>query len=119
MQLLMGKFIIIMLIINHTYPLFSYSRRIMWAQTAYSNNNPNIIAKYYLETVETIDGKYGLEVTSELNYILSGCPSIMRTDRGTENSIIAFLQPTLRHTHSDAFAREKSFQYGRSTANQV
>ena len=43
----------------------------------------------------------------------------MRTDRGTENSIIAFLQPTLRHTHSDTFAREKSFQYGRSTANQV
>lgn len=49
----------------------------------------------------------------------AGCPSILRTDRGTENSVVAFLQPTLRHEHHDAFAGDQSFQYGRSTANQV
>ena len=48
--------------------------------------------------------------------IIIGCPSILRTDRGTEN---AFLQPTLRHEHSDPFSGEKSFQHGRSTVNQV
>jgi hypothetical protein len=31
-----------------------YSRRIMWAKVAYSNNNPNIIAQYYLHTVQTV-----------------------------------------------------------------
>lgn len=76
-----------------------YSRRIMWVRTAYSNNNPRIIAQYYLETIETV----------------GGCPTILRTDRGTENS---FLQPTLRHENVDDFAGEKSFQYGRSSANQ-
>jgi hypothetical protein len=30
--------------------------------------------------------------------------------------VVAFLRPALRH---DAFAGGKSFQYGRSTANQV
>ena len=50
---------------------------------------------------------------------LTGCPGIIRADRGTENSIVAFLQPALRHHHLDNLAREKSFQYGRSSANQV
>ena len=48
-----------------------------------------------------------------------GCPTILRADRGTENSIVAFLQPTFRHAGSDIFTGEKSFQYGRSSANQV
>ena len=50
---------------------------------------------------------------------LTGCPAIIRADRGTENSIVAFFQPALRHHHLDNLAREKSFQYGRSSANQV
>ena len=41
-----------------------------------------------------------------------GCPRIIRTDRGTENARVAYLQPFLRrHGHS--------FQYGRSASNQV
>ena len=43
----------------------------------------------------------------------------MRTDLGTENSIIAFVQPTLRGFHQDELAGEKSFHYGKSTSNQV
>ena len=43
----------------------------------------------------------------------------MRTDRGTENSVIAFVQPTLRSFHQDDLAGEKSFRYGKSTSNQV
>ena len=38
---------------------------------------------------------------------------------GTENFVVAFLQTTLRHVHHDAFAGDQSFQYGKSTANQV
>ncbi len=48
-----------------------------------------------------------------------GCPSIVRADRGTENTTVAFIQPALRHYHMDSLAKEKSFLYGRSTANQV
>ena len=57
---------------------------------------------------------------STLNYrYYGGCPTILRADRGTENSIIAFIQPFFRHGGDDAFAGQKSFMYGRSTANQV
>ena len=33
-----------------------YSRRIMWARVAHSNNNPDIIAHYYLECIEVVEG---------------------------------------------------------------
>lgn len=48
-----------------------------------------------------------------------GCPRIVRSDRGTENSKIAFLQPFLRRNGQDTLAGEGSFQYGRSASNQV
>ena len=48
-----------------------------------------------------------------------GAPTILRADRGTENTNIAFLQPFLRDGGNDDFAKEKSFMYGRSTSNQV
>ena len=47
----------------------------------------------------------------------AGAPSIVRADRVTENTIVAFLQPTLRHEGTDTGA--KSFQYGQSSANQA
>ena len=47
-----------------------------------------------------------------------GCPRILRTDRGTENTNLAFLQPFLRDG-DDEFAKEKSFMYGRSTSNRI
>ena len=47
---------------------------------------------------------------------LTGCPRIVRGDRGTENSRIAYLQPFLRRNGSGA---DNSFQYGRSASNQV
>jgi len=48
-----------------------------------------------------------------------GCPMILRADRGTENTNIAFLQPFFRDKHDDSFAKERSFMYSRSTSNQV
>ncbi|CAG9823930.1 unnamed protein product [Phaedon cochleariae] len=46
-----------------------FSRRIMWLRAAKSNNNPRIIAGYYIESVET----------------LGGSPQTLRRDMGTEN----------------------------------
>lgn len=79
-----------------------YSRRIMWMKCGYTNNNPRVIAQHYIDTVRYVQG----------------VPSLMRVDRGTENSIIAFVQPTLRSQHSDDLSGENSFRYGRSSSNQ-
>ena len=49
----------------------------------------------------------------------SGCPLILRTDLGTENSQISVFQPVLRHYHTDSLHGSRSFRYGRSVSNQV
>ena len=54
-----------------------------------------------------------------MHYVLLGCPTIVRADRGTENCNVAFLQPFLRTNSHDSFRDEKSFMYGKSTSNQV
>lgn len=56
-----------------------FSRKIMWLNVASSNNNPKISAHYYLQTVE------------ELGFV----PRVIRSNRGTENSIIENLQQAL------------------------
>ena len=50
---------------------------------------------------------------------VKGCPRLLRTDLGSENSKIAFLQPMLRHYHSDSLSGCNSHCYGKSTSNQV
>lgn len=79
-----------------------YSRRIIWLEVAKSNNNPKIPARFYLDALQ------------ELN----GCPSILQTDCGTENVIIAAMQSYLRANGDDEFAGEKAHRYGSSPANQ-
>ena len=45
---------------------------------------------------------------------------MVRYDRGTENSKLAFLQPFLRRNNcSDGLAGVASFQYGKSASNQT
>ena len=44
---------------------------------------------------------------------------MLRADNGTENSLVAIIQPILRHYHHDTLAGKKSFMYGRSINNQV
>ena len=51
----------------------------------------------------------------QLLYLI-GCPRIVRSDRGTENSRIAYLQPFL---HRNGSGVDSSFQYGKSSSNQV
>lgn len=48
-----------------------------------------------------------------------GCPTVVRSDRGTENCNVGFLQPFLRRDGEDCFSGENSFMYGKSTSNQV
>lgn len=69
---------------------------------ANTNKNPKVIAYYYLTAIE------------ELGFL----PAVMRTDNGTENTIIELLQIGLRLRHNDNFAGTKSFFTGRSVRNQ-
>lgn len=79
-----------------------WSRKLMWLTAATSNNNPEIIGYYYLQAIK----KYKC------------LPSILRSDFGTENTLIKDLQQALRSGHDDANSGEKSFLLGKSTHNQ-
>ena len=43
---------------------------------------------------------------------------IVRSDRGSENVVLAGIQQYFRHNDADQFAGRNSFRYGTSTANQ-
>ena len=51
--------------------------------------------------------------------IWTGCPTILRCDLGTENSLLATAQTSFRMSHDDTLAAEKSIIYGASTHNTV
>lgn len=72
-----------------------YSRRIMWLEVGPSNNDPAVIARYYVDCVQQ----------------MGGTARIIRADCGTENVHVAGLQ---RFFHND----ENSFLYGKSCSNQ-
>ncbi|XP_053699784.1 uncharacterized protein LOC128757644 [Synchiropus splendidus] len=79
-----------------------FSRYVLWAEAYTTNNDPKVVASYFIKTVSRI----------------GGCPERIRADRGTENGHVEQMQMFLRRNHSDSFAGDKSFLYGRSTANQ-
>ena len=79
-----------------------FSRYVVWLRAWNTNNNPKVVARYYLDAVKNE----------------SGCPMKMRADRGTENQYVAQLQIFLRRNHADNFAEENSFLYGSSVNNQ-
>ena len=72
-----------------------YSRRIMWLEVGPTNNDPFVIAQYYLDCVRQT----------------GGIPKIIRAAYGTENVNVALLQ---RFFHNE----EQSFLYGKSSSNQ-
>ena len=77
----------------------------MWLKVDRTNNNPEVTAGFFLNCVDE----------------LGGCPTLLRTDCGTENVIIAATQCFLRDDDdddNDEFAGEKSHRYGASTMNQ-
>lgn len=52
-------------------------------------------------------------------YLLQGCPSVVRSDYGTENCNLASVQIAMRYNHDDGLAKEKSFIYAPSKHNVV
>ena len=79
-----------------------YSRRILWLKLSSSNNNPKVIANYYLCCIK------------ELNLI----PRVVRGDRGTENVTVCKIQRFFGRNHTESKSKDRSFINGHSTANQ-
>ncbi|XP_056106311.1 uncharacterized protein LOC130084836 [Rhinichthys klamathensis goyatoka] len=78
-----------------------FSRKVMWLSSGSSNNDPGIIASYYMQCVSDF-----------------GLPARLRTDCGTENGTMVAIHCALRAQHTDDFAGALSHMYGTSTANQ-
>jgi len=74
----------------------------LWLKIGTTNNDPRVTARYFLQTVQ------------KLQYL----PNKMRSDKGSENSLICKLQVSLRLSHDDEDAGENSFKQGKSTRNQ-
>ena len=62
-----------------------FSRRVIWLRVTRTNNDPNVISRFFLESIQQV----------------GGCPTIVRTDRGTENGLMATAQCFLRRNDQD------------------
>ena len=49
----------------------------------------------------------------------TGCPSVIRMDRGTENTKVAALQYAMREADTDDYSGTRSIRFGTSPANIV
>lgn len=79
-----------------------FSRRILWLALEKSNNDPKVIGRLFLNTVKRAEG----------------CPVLVRTDRGTENGLMATTQCFLRRYGDDSLSGLKAHRYGSSHSNQ-
>ncbi|KAL3866702.1 hypothetical protein ACJMK2_043986 [Sinanodonta woodiana] len=73
-----------------------FSRKILWLHAGITNRRPEVVASYFVDTVEKFHG----------------CPVKVRGDPGTENGMLAAMQMAFHNS-------ENAFIYGTSHANQV
>ena len=73
-----------------------FSRRLLWLEVGPINKNPEVIAKFYLDTVKQ----------------LGGVPRKIRSDDGTENSVIEAL-PEMNGKHNNLRHNLKNCMHSR------
>lgn len=78
-----------------------FSRYILWLRAAKTNNDPKVIASYYWDTIDS----------------MQGFPKCIRADQGIENVHVEKMQRFL-HDECTQGAFHPPFIYGRSTAIQ-
>ena len=73
-----------------------FSRLVLWLAVCKSSNDPKIICAYFLRCIQRNQGY----------------PTMVRTDRGTENTSIAAMQCFLGRSHDDNHASSRAYAYG-------
>ena len=71
-----------------------FSRRLIWLKVSRTNNDPAVVAGFFFEAVQSA----------------GGCPTILRTDNGTENTVMASVQSYLRSDSQDSHEHAGIFQ---------
>ena len=98
-----------------SFPIHSaidgYSRRILCLRVTCTNNDPQVIAGFYIQCF-SVSSKSGMGVG------WGGVPRVLRGDKGTENLTVDGIQRFLRRHSTNALSGTESFMYGRSVANQ-
>ena len=79
-----------------------FSRKIMWLKIVSSNNDPQVVGRLFFDCINN----------------LQFCPTLLRTDRATENGIMASAQCFLRRNHTDTQCDVNAHRYGSSHSNQ-
>lgn len=74
----------------------------MWLEIVRKNNNPHVVGKLFLDCIKE----------------QRSCPTVLRTDKGTENGIMATAQCFLRRNHQDDQRGVNAHRYGSSHTNQ-
>ena len=79
-----------------------FSRCILWLEACCTNNDPRIIAGFYLNFIKRV----------------GGVPRVVRGDAGTENIWVRDMQRAFRFNDRDNMSGMNSFISGRSSGNQ-
>ncbi|KAH3842652.1 hypothetical protein DPMN_116154 [Dreissena polymorpha] len=79
-----------------------FSKCILWLEACYSNNDPRIIAGFFVNFVKRI----------------GRLPRLVRGDAGTENVWVRAMQIAFRFNDRDNMSGMNSYMTGRSTGNQ-
>ena len=70
-----------------------YSRSILWLEVGISNNEPAVIAEYFVDCVKAA----------------GGTARIVRADLGTENTYVAVIQRFLCNDSCDSFSKDELY----------
>ena len=94
----------------------------MWLHVEPAKIDSKVVLGYFLKVVDCLKGKYHAHTLQDFftkSYPFTGCPCILRMDRGTENVRVAEVQVALRMNHTDERAGVRSIIYGSSPTNSV
>ena len=108
----------------------TYSGRIQFLRIWTSNNDPNIIGRFYLDYLFESKGKrldlnqfIGDNNTIIFDFanfvLLSVLPQNIRVDKGTETGVTATMHCCLRENYGDLEDPTESVLYGPSTQNKI
>jgi hypothetical protein len=98
-----------------------YSGKILWLRIWWSNSNPKLICRYYLDVARALGGVSPSIISADYNWLLTpqleGIPLVTQSDPGTENYGVANAQTFLRHLYDARLGGTIQHQFMRKKKN--